>query len=370
MDLRPFRVGSLAWVASLTGALFLALSSQGLAQAAPQPIPADVIRSPEINADQDRQIKAYTSYWTDRLTQCQDPDDVQRAREALIKPLQQVNVSVSNVFRSKYSESAVAQLEKALAATNGKSIHCATNAITVISMLGTDRALRPLLDHCDSQFQPSLQIRLRAAAGCATLLPAGTLDARKVVDAAKRLRDMTKDEPSNLVLLRLFEAINAADQGRLEAADRRQIRAMLNDAICIAVDERVAAKPAAADPPVAAVNAAIVLVRDKFTESDVVQSDEKRELSLKLAPRLGKLLDLAKANWEAAQGDEATKRLYGAMIGTCEGFLPILHRATKPPSEAPVTGLKAAWPNADKAKYEADLSLWLNALSQPPYPKP
>src|SRR5687767_434504 len=129
MDRRPFRVGSRAWVASLTGALLLALSPQGLAQAAPQPIPADVIRAPELNDDKLKQIKAWTSYWTDRLTRCQDPDEVQGAREALIKPLQQVNVSVSNVFRIRYSENAVPLLEKAIAASNGKSVHCATNAI-------------------------------------------------------------------------------------------------------------------------------------------------------------------------------------------------------------------------------------------------
>lgn len=366
MDSRTQRVGSLTSVVALMGAM--ALAPQGLAQAAPQPIPADVVRAATLNPNQIDSIKAWTTYWTARLIECQDPDDVQRAREELMRPFQGgINPQISNVFRLHYSQHALPVLEGAIHNKDGKSIHCATNAINVISMLGTDSALRTLWTHCDVHSQPSSQIRLRAAVGCATLLRGDTIDSRKIVDAAKKLRDASKDEVDNLVLLRQFEAINAADHNRLQHDDRQAVRAALVDAICVAVDAKVRDERQN-KAPIEAINSAVVLVREKFIRGDL-QADEAKQLGQRLGPRLGRVLEFISTNWQPAQSD-ATKKMYGVVVGTADGFLPRIDQIVRGPGKSPKTTLRDAWTAANKEKFDADVKLWLDALRQAPYEKP
>lgn len=344
------------------------LSSRSLAQGAPRPLGQDITGSTQISDEQRAAIKAYADYWCGMLNdEHSKPDQVEKARAELIRPLQQIQQNISPSFRFEYSKTLVPCLEQPIKCT---SLHAAVNSIIVASKLGTDRAINLLLAHTDLQTQSCWQIRLQAAFGCQGLLQGEALDVRKMSEAVKKLRDAAKREDNNLVLRHQLAAIDAADHSPLKPEERQQMRAALVDAVITVVDQ-IARNAAAPEPSplVDGVHSAVVLLRSKFVQANTMQGPEKEDVAKKLGPSLGQLLSYASTHWTAIQADENAKKRYGMMVGSWEGFLGHLATSAKPGGNGPATELRKPWDTGDKAKFDTDLRLWLDIVNQPPYIK-
>jgi hypothetical protein len=321
-------------------------------------------------------LKTFTDHWTGVLKDPKSqPEDVERARGELIRPLDGSNALVASPdFRINYSKLVVSALEDAIRMDN---VHAATNAVRVLAQLGTDRAINVLILQADKQNEERWQYRLRAANGCQTILKSGLLEPAKVVEAVKKLHDATGREDHNDVLRHQFAAIIAAANptppgGGSSAAtpltpeDRQKIRDVLITTSAEAVDRfRNGGK---GEPPLAAVNPAIVDLRDKFL-SPGSSLDEKKAMGKKLGPMLGKVLEIALDHWQDGHANERAKNFYGTAVGTCEGFLLRIDTQIRSGDQSPPDKLHGAWEAGNKDAFVAGLTLWQNILNQPPYEK-
>lgn len=362
MDSRHFFVQSLQRVVIL--ALVLAAPLRCMAEAPPPPLPLDLVSASDLSNEQLSAVKKYGEYWVAVLAEPKSkPEEIETARVRLIQPLQGFNVSVT--FRNAYSKIIVPPLQAIIDQKNG-AIHASINAIIVLSQLGTDRAVTALLEHCNAQSEKRWQIRLQAAYCCRTLLRAETLDPKKVLDAAKRLRDAAKVEDNNLILRHHFAAIDAADHNPLPAPDRQALRKLFIETLNSVVDQLPKDKPSGL---IDAITSAIALLGAKLRATQIVDSTEKKAIGQSVGPRLGQLLTHAAANWDAGHADVDLQKKFSLMLGVSEGFLPFIDGYVRGDGKSPQTKLRDAWNSGDKAKFDADVAQWVPVLTQPPYAK-
>ena len=95
---------------------------------------------------------------------------------------------------------------------------------------------------------------------------------------------------------------------------------------------------------------------------------EQRAIGPKIAPPVGKLLELALANWDAGHADERSKQVYSAMIGGWEGFIAHIDSTLRGGATVPVN-MRRSWDAGDKTAFETELAKWTAILKQPPYGK-
>jgi len=344
-------------------ALVLAAPLRCLADPPPPPLPLDITSANELSNDQLGVLKKYGDYWTGVLADPKSkPEEVETARARLLQPLQNFNTSLT--FRNSYSKIIVPPLQSIIDQKTS-AIHASINAIIVLSQTGADRAVTALLEHCSAQSETRWQIRLQAAYGCGTLLHSESLDPKKIMDAAKRLRDAVKIEDNNIILRHQFAAIAAADHNPLPPADRQTLRKLFVEALNAVVDQLPKDKPS---PMIDAITSAIASLRDKFN-NHVVDNTEGKTIGQTLGPRFGQLLTHAAANWDAGHADEDLQKKFSLMLGVAEGFLAFIDGMVRGGTAVPQTKFRDAWNAADKAKFEAEIAQWVEALKQPPYGK-
>lgn len=338
-------------------ALCIVLATGPAAEAqAPPPLDLTITSSPQITSDQQARICNYAEYWTAVLANPDaTTDQIKTAREELVRPIQNINVSVD--FRFVYSKCVVPALEKAIAPDN---IHRASNALLVLGQLGSDRAVDAVLYHCNPQNQPQWQIRQLAAMAGEELLKSRSLQPGKIVDAVKRLRDAAQREENPVILLRQFKAMNAADY-RGSPADRTQLRSSFIDAF-VAVANRAELSNELLEP----IGHAVLMLRAKFISGEITQ-DEKITLSKQLGPALGKVLTALSTSWDSAQADENRKSTFGVVAASTEALLAIVDGVVRSGAARPETRLPHAWSQGNKAAFDANVAAWLDVLKQPTY---
>jgi hypothetical protein len=359
------------WFVGVALGVVLAMSwpAASLAQGAPSPLSRDVIGATQPTSEQVQTIKAWADFWTAMFASpVSTPEQIEEARSQLIKPLQGINQAISPAFRFEYSRFVVPALEKVIDGAR-RNMHAAINAEIVISQLGTDRALAALLSRVSRTAGGAdvpWQVRRHAVIGCKTLVASPSLDSRKIIDASRQLRDAARTEDDNEILWRLFEALAAADSAALpQPEDRRTARAALIDAFTGAVDRMAAeANRQRTELKLEAAIKGVELVRQKYLAPPPV--DEQREIGAKIAPRLGKLLELAALTWEPGRADPNTQKSVSTLVGACEGFLPAIVGQQRGTTQVPRTQMQKAWNSGDKSRFDADLAAWVNVLKQSP----
>ena len=149
---------------------------------------------------------------------------------------------------------------------------------------------------------------------------------------------------------------------------RKQVFAVLIESINATVG-RVAEAKGDPTPMLAAVNSAVLMLRDKYMAM-MKGSPDRKMIGQKLGPSLGQMLNVAATNWETAQRDDRSKRLYAAVVGGCQGFLTSIDEDARGGSP-PDTKLQEAWNAGDKAKFNTQVAQWAAVLKMPPYtPQP
>ena len=344
------------------------------AQAPPQALPQPVIGAAQLTDQQKAQIQAYVGHWTAVFTCAASSADVERARDELMRPLGGINQQISPSFRLEYSLMVLPPLQTLLNAGCPENQHVLPNVIRVIEALGSDKALNTLLQHADAISQKSFQLRLSAARGCAEMLKKGAgLEARRFVEAARKLRDAIGREDNGQVLWWQLAAINATDGEELKAPeDRAKVHEHHVEAFNALVKRLLAANnnphPSPLFDPMP--QAMGDLLR-KFN-SNAIAATEAADVAKKLGWSIGQVLQVVLKNWDAAQDKTNAQRrgIYGQAVGAVEGFLPYIDGIARGPGKAPTTTLKKAWDAGDKAAFETEAKKWLDVLGQAPYVKP
>lgn len=350
----------------LAGRIF---DGRAAAQAPPPPLSTVVITAVELTDEQINQVKQYVAYWANLLVTSSKPEDVEKARNQLNEPLNRLSVTPSLDFRGVYSKQLLPELEKAIAGSNP---HAAVNALIIASQIGTDNAMRLLLDQCDKTIQPVWQLRLQAAFGAKTMLDdsqALKFASSKTLDWAKRLRDASRNEESSHVMRHQFAAIGAADHNGLKTTERKQVRDYLLESLVntVARAERANNNPHHS-PLIEAAGSAVGVVRDKFLDNSLTKP-EKETLGRDSAAVLVRLLAVVNTTWQASQADDHAKRTMSYIVGACEGYLTRIDATLKGEGKELKTHLRESWDTGRKDGFDADLKQWQDAVAKPPYTK-
>ena len=267
---------------------------------------------------------------------------------------------ISN-FRGTFARFAVPEMERALGSNN---MYRAINAVIVLSQLGSDRASNLLLLHVDQQNQAAWQIRLRAAEGERLLLTGASLDARKTLDAARKLRDAILREDNGLVLRSQLAALDAADTTALTPPDRTTLRSLIGESIA-SVAQRAAAAAQVSGPMVTAMGSAVGTLRVRIT---TYAKNEQQSIGAQLGPALGKMLEWARANWDDVKKDPLIDNDMRTFVAAAEGLLQffdtVLVEGKRP---APTSDMRGAWDAGDKPKFETGVKAWQGVLDKAPY---
>jgi hypothetical protein len=350
----------IALIAVVAGSLFC--GPRALGQAPPKgPGPEIISSNDPFSNEQIGLIKAWAEYWAGRIADEQStPEDVELARGQIVEKLSAL-YRPSPAFRYEYAKVLAPVLDPVVRTGN---LHAAINATRVLGEVTGPRALSVLLGQLDGN-PGRWQVRLWAAIGTRNNLQSGILEPRTVTDAVRKLTDSAKNETDPLILRYKLEAIAAADQPQLGAADLQTVRLKLVDAINDAIN-RIADDPKAPPAMLDAVRAATVKLRNTFIGGKLTVAEQK-EIGEKIGPGLGKVLAIANANWQTAQADESTARLYGNFVQVCEEFLKRIDGYVRSPDQTPRTQLVSSWAGKQKEQFDAAAKQWSDVLAKPPY---
>jgi hypothetical protein len=346
-------------------ALLLTSTATCPAQAPPADLPTSIVASSSaITPEQVTQIKTFAEYWCGQMAgPSAAPESIEAAGARLVKPLASLN-QPSATFKFEYSKILVPLLEPVI---DNSSSHAAINAVNVAAQLGTNRALNLLIAKAVDK-NVKWQVRQRAAAGCEVLMRSPGLTPKEVVDASRRLRDASKDEDHNDILLYEFRALSAAaDHPSLDGPGKEATRDNQIDAIATAITNRLG--NAQNSDTVYAIHAAIDSLFKKFIGGSLTGDDLSR-IGRQLGPALAKGVDSVRQQWQPAHADPQATRTYGNFVKGCEDFLKRIDpEVRKGASPTPPTSLKDSFDGQKKDQFDADSKRWMDIVSQAPYGK-
>ncbi len=169
------------------------------------PLPEEIFTASKLSGDQTSRMQQFAADVSKDLESA-DPALVNKARRALIRPLESARTSVD--FRLQYGESLVPALSRS--AQNARDLN-AVNALVVAGAIGTDQASRVLEDALKSDRVP---VRFAAVNGLGRMLeqaarssPAFTSDRAATILRLVREHAETETEPEILAAaLRGLEA--------------------------------------------------------------------------------------------------------------------------------------------------------------------
>jgi hypothetical protein len=348
-------------------AVILALLFATAGRATPPSI-SSLATNTAFTAQEQESIQTYAAYWAGQLAAGnEDPDLVRVARRRLLEPLR--GDLASAMFLDQYGRSVIPRLEEVIDEGNP---HVSSNALIVLSQIGTEPALDALLRRSNVREEPRTEVRLRAARGCSEVLESEslrTVSSRMIKTAARRLRDAAKAEVDPLTLRHQLEAILAADQPHIDSQQRAEIREYLVEALMSTADRAIEVPPDAEPSGLELFEATypvLVKARDVYLRLDLAAQES---FGRAMGPCLGRLLEIPSAQWQAGQNAPRCKEECGKIIHLCERFLTTLDSFVRSGrgSSAPNTHLRSAWESNNREQYGQDLRLWTGVLQRPPY---
>lgn len=348
----------------VTCAVVLAALAVSSGFADPPPVTPLTSANSSFTQEQIGRIREFASFWADLLNMGPH-GDVRRVKQKLIEPLRAPGVT--EVFRDEYSR----QLAPELAVVVEKSDpHRAVNAMIVLANLGTEDAMDVMLDHCDVRGEPRPMVRMWAARGFTMMLEQGRLEVlkgKKVATMGRQLRQAIGDETDRFAIRQQLLALQAADRPSIPADTRRKVREHLVESMNVIADRAARAGIEKDEQPL------LLSVFEPMRQMRTSLLDpargfsEQREFGRMLGPSLAKVLDVARAHWQDAQGEPDLKAEYGELVRLAELFLGTIDGMVRPDDDTPVTTLADAWDDNDAKRFAEDLGRWQSVLGRPPY---
>lgn len=330
-------------------AAVLSLLVTVLSQAEPPAITGLTGQTSFTPQDQEK-ITDYASYWCDELARSESAE-VSKIRRKLLTP---VHLS-STPFKMLYSNALVPCLRGIV---DQDSAHRAINAIIVLQMLGTDKALDTVVDHCNKIDEPKMHIRLRAVVACGVLMNAESVSPNKVSNAIRALKSAVEEEDDGLVIRRQLEALNSVQNDLASGA-----RTKLAEALGVLADRLKDQNP----PPTDQLQAIKSVLPDLLRAYITLPSSERVSLGKVLADPFVQIMQLPFDQWDQAQDKEKLKTLYESIIQPTEQILKRIDQAVRPGGTVPDTHLRDAWIGGTKDRYDQDLKQWSDIVAQRDY---
>lgn len=340
---------------ALPGVLATLLLSAAAVAAAPPASINDLAVLTNLGAPEKAQILAYVEHWCTQLAG-EDPLEIAKARTELLKPLRAINVRTP--FRFAMTDAALPLLEKIIAADNTAATHNAINAMQVVGLLGTPKALDTILAHCDSEREARFTVRLWAAKAFSMTAPLETLSVNDINRGIRELGRAAGHEEEWLALRRQFEAISIPKPNDVSRDVQIQVLAS------------TAARMARAEGPSPLMEATYRAVWLMMTQFPNLEVSQQQQMGAVLAPILGVVQEVAEKHWNQAQNDRHARDVYGDAVRVSETLLNYIDRVTRPKGPTPKSQLDLSWQQRDEARFKLDRGAWASVLGQPPYRAP
>jgi hypothetical protein len=186
-----------------------------------------------------------------------------------------------------------------------------------------------------------------------------------VNQAARTIGRAAAAETDWIALLRQFEALAAVGAAlrQKDGAGAATVTTVQLEALAATIQRLEQSRDGTSDL-MRAVHPTLYHLRNTWLNNPA----EQKSLGAQLAPLLGRVFDVATAQWEVAQRNPDLKNVYGGAIKISEDLLALIDRQLRS-AGTPQTASQAAWNSGDKPRFEAERSKWLAVLAGPPYAK-
>jgi hypothetical protein len=310
---------------------------------------------------QQAELRRFVTHWVGDLASG-DPAKVKEARTRLTQPVSLASL----VFQNAYGRELADPLGRVV---TGKDSYAAVNALHIAAAVASDRTIALLLNHVAMANEPQPTIRLTAAKCLAVALPAahrsGAVFDHAVNQAARTIGRAAAAETDWIALLRQFEALAAVGAAlrQKDGAGAATVTTVQLEALAATIQRLEQSRDGTSDL-MRAVHPTLYHLRNTWLNNPA----EQKSLGAQLAPLLGRVFDVATAQWEVAQRNPDLKNVYGGAIKISEDLLALIDRQLRS-AGTPQTASQAAWNSGDKPRFEAERSKWLAVLAGPPYAK-
>ncbi|MHC4808939.1 MAG: hypothetical protein ACYTEV_01050 [Planctomycetota bacterium] len=346
----PRRVASGGWF----GVLMLAAGLLAGPSVAAGQTPASImgmISSTTVSSADESRIESYVNHYADQLAS--GGDAAAEAVERLLEPVS--TTAASRSFRGAFGRVAVDRLGRIL--SDPPSPFVATNALVILSKVGTPGALAALVREADGRDQGDWWIRLAAARGARQLLKdarGDAIDDRTRLRTSRDLSEMAARETDARVLRHVLLAIVQADASQLEPGTRADIHGHLASALST-VAGRIREDASLAP----ATGLAVAAIRDTFLGM-LNQRDVQLEFSRRLAPAMIELLAAYEGHWPADGSDAAAT--HALDIQRIETGLEFMVRAANPAATIPSPPAAEAWSDRNRGGFTSAVGAWRATL--------
>ena len=313
---------------------------------------------------QKKKINDYASYYVNML-ETGDPEDVMRARAKLIEPMTNMIGSISAIFRGTYSSDVLPALSRIIQTDeNYRSI----NALQVIGFLGSDSAIRMLIDHSDVSEEPSVEKRLWAVMAMREAIRRSDLSPRKIKSAARDLKRAAETETDWRVLTGQFETISSIAQIDLSedegGGDLREFGRELQ----IEIIELVVNRLQSNSTPIGLIQSlqpGIATVRQQYL-------DGTRDLREKIGPALaaplqGVYVVIVNRFDELNESGPEIKEAAWFTLRISEETLKAIDTSIRNGGTSLTMESETAWKNGQRDVIKKHGEDWADVLSNPPY---
>jgi hypothetical protein len=344
----------------LTGLLFI--SSHVVA--IPPSSLTSIATKPTLDDQQKQRVGEYTKYWLSRL-ETGTPEEAMRARNKLIEPVRSMLGKSSSLFRSTYSGEVVPSLKKIV---EGDDLFRAVNALQIAGFLGSDRAMRLLVNTGDPDMESSVEKRLWATIAIRESLRSGELSPRKVSSTVRSVARAAKQEQDWRVLMREIETLAAASQSDIPrdqgGDDIRELgRELQLETIKTTID-RMTAGNSENVVLIHALRPSILEFRQQYLDPKMVE--HRREIGLGAAPQLGRVYEIILINYDSLRSSDDLMAASGLTLRLSEETLKLIDSDIRS-GGTPTTSSLGAWEQGQRETIEQNQAAWNTVLNNPPY---
>jgi len=308
--------------------------------------------STTLNADARARIEAYGRWWTDAL---ESGSDIDRALDRLVEPVR--GGAATAIFRAEYGDVVLDPLLGIV--RDADDPQAVTAAVVAIGQVGSETALRRLVDLTDARAEPRPIVRQVAAHSAARLLDSGKLapiEARTMIAAARGLRRAAGNETHHDVLLRQLQGIVAADDTRLPADARGEIYTYLGEA----VGETATGTDPDGRPLGGASSIIAAIVLGQMLQ--VPDRDVQEAMGRALCPALVQVLEAYGEQWSSLRGGDRAIATHAAEVERIENALDRMVPLAYPGRAVPRTEASEAWSGDDAGGYAETVRAWRTAV--------
>ncbi len=298
-------------------------------------------------------IERYAQGWSEVMF-TDDAEALSEARRSLAEPLDK-RWSMSNTARMHYGESLLGAFEPFLAKEN-KNVMAATNALQVLSLLGTERSVTTMMHHANVSFEDRSAVRQWASVGLGNSFQSGRLTLSRLKSAATLLADAASREPIWHVATRQLQSLGSLTVTpglrRSELQELQSVSLQLQVQAISNIVEDIAANEAAS-LRMRAVRSGLASLRVQLLEPGI-ETTLKSDTTSRLVPVLVRVLEVVSAQTANARKDEDLLDSYGGVISTADAMLR-RHAGGRDVGDA---SLRELWAGGDNLILTDVISYW------------